>query len=175
MLTNVYRTCRVGELYLQVLCDWMCCTMGDHQNGVCLADHTMSNFYQPSLPVVHSCSHGSHSKSGVIGVVQFPVRGQKAHRCIHSSTLYWRTGQYSTSVLTCILPPFYGHSQQLLQSTAGTPVPHWIHSTLSTGRCECRPTLALPSQCTVCRVLPPEASWQNNNNKKSFCEKQVRK
>lgn len=70
---------RLSSIYFQVFSDGMCWAVGDHENSVGFADHPMSNFYQPSLPVVHSCSHGSHTESSIVWVVQFPVRGRKSH------------------------------------------------------------------------------------------------
>lgn len=158
----------------------MCWAMGDHENGVGLADHPVCNLYLPSLPVGHSCSHGSHTKSSIVWVVQLPARGKRfdLFGYLSSSFLHWRLGLFIISwdieyevqdahkrllsifVLTCILPPFYGHTLQHHQSTAGKLAPHLTCSTSSAGRCECRPKLALFSLCTPCRFLPPE-----DNNK----------
>lgn len=70
--------------YVQVFSDGMCWAMGDHENSIGFADHPMSNFYQPGLPVVHSRSHGSHTESSVVWVVQLPVRGRRFHLFLYA-------------------------------------------------------------------------------------------
>lgn len=59
--------------YLQIFGDRVRCSVGDHDDGVGLADHCVSNLYLTSLPVSHSCSHGSHSQSSVVWVIELPV------------------------------------------------------------------------------------------------------
>lgn len=68
--------CRLWGVYLQVLGDGMCWAVGDHENGIGLADHPVASLYLPSLPVSHSCPHSSHTENSIVWVVQFPVRGR---------------------------------------------------------------------------------------------------
>lgn len=74
-----------GGVYLQVLGDGMCWTVGHHENGVGPADHRMADLYLPSLPVAHACSHRRHSQSSIVRGVQFPVWGSLGFfKCLKS-------------------------------------------------------------------------------------------
>lgn len=61
--------------YLQVFGDGVRWAVGDHEDGVGLADHPVADLYEPRLPVIHAGSHGGHAQSRVVGVVQFPAGG----------------------------------------------------------------------------------------------------
>lgn len=52
-------------------------SVGDHEDGVGLADHFMANLDEPCVPVGHTSTHGGHAQMGIIGVVQLPAQGIK--------------------------------------------------------------------------------------------------
>lgn len=144
----------------------MCWAVGDHKDGVGLTDHPVCDLYLSSLPVSHSCSHSSHTKSSVVWVVQLPVRGNRSNFfCIPYMfwmCSYWYARHQSVSQqwqvrdfgLTCIPPPFCGNYLPRHQSTAGKPAPHLMCSISSAGRCECHPKLVLFCLRSPCMFSP---------------------
>lgn len=61
-------------MYLQVSGDGVVGSMGDHEDAVGLADHTVTHLYLPCMPVGDACPHDGHAQLGVVGVVQLPVQ-----------------------------------------------------------------------------------------------------
>lgn len=98
---------RESSVYLQVLGDGMCWSVGNQQNGVGLAHHPVSDLYLPGLPVIHSRSHGSHAQGGVVWVVQLPVP-----KTLILLVVVAHANNMALFSLTCILPPFCGRTLQ---------------------------------------------------------------
>lgn len=56
----------------------------------------MSNFYIPSLPVSHPSSHGGHTESGIVWVIQLPA--EEKSLCELSGIFFSKSAPYSVSI-----------------------------------------------------------------------------
>lgn len=91
--------------YLQVFGDWMGRPVCDHQDGVSLTDHSMTDLDVSGLPVCHSPPHCGHSQLGVVRMIQLSVQ---THRDLlqhqhNTSTTHTHTHlQVSLHHLACV-------------------------------------------------------------------------